>query len=146
MFQSRDSCTSNGRLFVAASESGGTCGSCQHLRVIDLPILESDEEREPRLLIFDDAFNSQVCEQSWSGLVTILDLHVTGERSRYAADDERWLLETFIASESEFPGVTSQPREGIVHPPRRSFLNTVGIACHMNHRPSFNFVPGPWCS
>ncbi len=36
---------------------------------VELPILERDEEQEPRLLVFDDAYNYQVFEQPWHGLV-----------------------------------------------------------------------------
>src|SRR5438128_13289 len=39
---------------------------------VDLPILERGEQQEPRLLVFDDAYNYQVFEQAWQGLVTIL--------------------------------------------------------------------------
>ena len=49
---------------------------------VDLPILERGEEQEPRLLVFDDAYNYQVFEQPWHGLVTILDMHVVGESGR----------------------------------------------------------------
>ena len=49
---------------------------------VDLPILEHDEEQEPRLLVFDDAYNYQVFEQPRHGLVTILDMHVVGESGR----------------------------------------------------------------
>ncbi|EEF57962.1 hypothetical protein [Pedosphaera parvula] len=47
---------------------------------VDLPILELNEEQKPRLLVFDDAYNYQVFEQPWSGLITILDMHVVGEK------------------------------------------------------------------
>jgi hypothetical protein len=51
---------------------------------VDLPILERDEQQEPRLLVFDDAYNYQVFEQAWQqGLVTILDMHVVGEQGRW---------------------------------------------------------------
>lgn len=50
---------------------------------VDLPILERDEEQEPRLLVFDDAYNYQVYEQAWHGLVTILAMSVVGERGRW---------------------------------------------------------------
>lgn len=46
---------------------------------VDLPILERDEKQEPRLLVFDDAYNYKVFEQPWCGLVTILEMHVVGE-------------------------------------------------------------------
>ena len=49
---------------------------------VELPILERNEEQEPRLLVFDDAYNYQVFEQPWTGLVTILDMHVVGEKGR----------------------------------------------------------------
>jgi hypothetical protein len=47
---------------------------------VDLPIIEREEQHEPRLLVFDDAFNYQVYEQPWHGLVTILGMHVVGEQ------------------------------------------------------------------
>jgi hypothetical protein len=50
---------------------------------VDLPILERNEEQEPRLLVFEDAYNYQVCEQPWSGLVTILDMQVVVEKGRW---------------------------------------------------------------
>jgi hypothetical protein len=50
---------------------------------VELPILERDEEQVPRLLVFDDAYNYQVFEQPWHGLVTILDMHVVGEQGRW---------------------------------------------------------------
>jgi hypothetical protein len=50
---------------------------------VDLPILERNEEQEPRLLIFDDAYNYQVFEQPWSGPVTMLDIKVVGEEGRW---------------------------------------------------------------
>jgi len=50
---------------------------------VELPILERNEEQEPRLLVFDDAYNYQVFEQPWSGLVTILDMRVVGEKDRW---------------------------------------------------------------
>jgi hypothetical protein len=46
---------------------------------VDLPILERDEEQEPRLLVFEDAYNYRVFEQPWSGPLTMLDMHVVGE-------------------------------------------------------------------
>ena len=49
---------------------------------VELPMLERNEEQEPRLLVFDDAYNYQVFEQPWDGLVTILDMHVIGEHGR----------------------------------------------------------------
>jgi hypothetical protein len=49
---------------------------------VELPILERDEKQEPRLLVFDDAYNYQVFELAWHGLVTILDMHVVGEEGR----------------------------------------------------------------
>ena len=50
---------------------------------VELPILERDEQQEPRLLVFDDAYNYQVFEQPWHGLVTILDMHIVGEQGRW---------------------------------------------------------------
>lgn len=47
---------------------------------VELPILERDEQQEPRLLVFDDAYNYQVFEQPWQRLVTILDMHIVGEQ------------------------------------------------------------------
>jgi hypothetical protein len=49
---------------------------------VELPILERGEELEPRLLVFDGAYNYQVFEQPWHGLVTILDMHIVGEDGR----------------------------------------------------------------
>lgn len=50
---------------------------------VDLPILERDEEQEPRLLVFDDAYNYQVFEQAWHGPVTILAMNVVGDGGRW---------------------------------------------------------------
>jgi hypothetical protein len=50
---------------------------------VDLPILERDEQQEPRLLVFDDAYNYQVFEQAWQGVVTILDMCVVGKQDRW---------------------------------------------------------------
>jgi hypothetical protein len=50
---------------------------------VHLPLRERDEQQEPRLLVFDDAYNYQVFEQAWHGLVTILDMHVVGEQGRW---------------------------------------------------------------
>lgn len=49
---------------------------------VDLPIREREEQQEPRLLVFDGAYNYQVHEQMWHGLVTILDMHVVSEQGR----------------------------------------------------------------
>ena len=49
---------------------------------VELPILDRGEELEPRRLVFDDAYNYQVFEQPWHGLVTILDMHVVSEQGR----------------------------------------------------------------
>ena len=43
---------------------------------VELPILERGEALEPRLLVFENAYNHQVFEQAWQGLVTILAMHV----------------------------------------------------------------------
>jgi hypothetical protein len=50
---------------------------------VELPILERDKQQEPRLLVFDDAYNYQVFEQPWRGLTTILDMHIVGEHGRW---------------------------------------------------------------
>ena len=50
---------------------------------VDLPILERNESKSPRLLVFDDAYNYQVFEQAWQGLVAILGMHVVGEQGRW---------------------------------------------------------------
>ncbi|MCW5558853.1 MAG: hypothetical protein KIT22_13625 [Verrucomicrobiae bacterium] len=50
---------------------------------VELPILKRDEQQEPRLLVFDDAYNYQVFEQPWYGIVTILDMHIVGEQGRW---------------------------------------------------------------
>jgi hypothetical protein len=50
---------------------------------VDLPILERDEEQEPRLLVFDETYNYQVFEQPWKGIVTILDMHVVGTKGNW---------------------------------------------------------------
>ena len=47
---------------------------------VELPVPERGEEFEPRVLVFNDAYNYQVFEQPWHGLVTILDLCVVGEK------------------------------------------------------------------
>jgi hypothetical protein len=47
---------------------------------VDLPILERNEEQEPRLLVFDGAYNYKVFEQPWDGPVTILDMKVINEQ------------------------------------------------------------------
>lgn len=49
---------------------------------VELPILERDEAFEPRRLVFDGAYNYQVFEQPWHGIVTILDMHVVGADGR----------------------------------------------------------------
>jgi hypothetical protein len=50
---------------------------------VQLPILERDEQQEPRLVVFDDAYNYRVFEGPWDGLVTILNMHVVGEQGRW---------------------------------------------------------------
>lgn len=57
--------------------------ACTLTMVVDLPILECDEQQEPRLLVFDDAYNYQVHEQPWEGLVTILDMQIVGKHARW---------------------------------------------------------------
>ncbi len=49
---------------------------------VELPILEHGEHLENRLLVFDDAYNYQVFEQPWHGIVTILDMNVVEEKGR----------------------------------------------------------------
>ena len=50
---------------------------------VDLPILDHNDQQAPRLLIFDDAYNYQVFELPWNGLVTILEMRVVGEQKRW---------------------------------------------------------------
>lgn len=59
------------------------CGAATVAMEVDLPFLERNEEQEPRLLVFEEAYNYQVFEQPWSGSLTILDMHVVGEEGRY---------------------------------------------------------------
>jgi hypothetical protein len=55
------------------------CAAATVTMEVDLPILERDEEQEPRLLVFEEAYNYQVFEQLWSRPLTILDMHVVSE-------------------------------------------------------------------
>jgi|LakMenEpi03Aug12_release.lakeMendotaPanAssembly.Ray.scaffolds.fasta_scaffold203738_2 hypothetical protein len=50
---------------------------------VELPILERDEEFEPRFLVFGNAYNYRVFEQPWHGIVTILSMHVVGRNDRW---------------------------------------------------------------
>ena len=50
---------------------------------VDLPILDRNEEHEPRLLVFDETYNYRVFEQPWHGPVRILDMHVVGKQGRW---------------------------------------------------------------
>ena len=53
------------------------------LMQVDLPILELDEELQPRFLVFEDAYNYQVFELPFQGPVTILNMHVIGRNGRW---------------------------------------------------------------
>jgi hypothetical protein len=56
---------------------------CTVTMEVELPILERGEALEPRRLVFDDAYNYQVIERPWDGLVTILNMLVIGKQGRW---------------------------------------------------------------
>src|SRR5690242_7119873 len=49
---------------------------------VELPILERDEQLEPRLLIFEDVYGYQVVDGYMSGTLTLLDFKVLGKDGR----------------------------------------------------------------
>jgi hypothetical protein len=51
---------------------------------VDLPILERDEQLEPRLLVFEDVYGYQVVEGCINGCPTLLDLTVVGQEGRWS--------------------------------------------------------------
>jgi hypothetical protein len=50
---------------------------------VELPVLERDEELEPRLLVFGDVYGYQVVEGCMSGCPTLLDLSIVGQEGRW---------------------------------------------------------------
>ena len=46
---------------------------------VDLPILELNEELQPRFLVFEDAYGHQAFEGAIHGTTFILDMHVVGK-------------------------------------------------------------------
>ena len=58
----------------------------QHARItmqVKLPILERDEQLEPRLLVFEDVYGYQVVEGFINGSPTLLDFKVVGKEGRW---------------------------------------------------------------
>jgi len=51
---------------------------------VELPILERDEQLEPRLLVFEDVYGYQVVEGWLNGCPTILDFSVVGKEGRWS--------------------------------------------------------------
>jgi hypothetical protein len=79
---------------------------------VELPILERDEALEPKLLVFEDAFNYKVFETPMEGLVTILDMHVVGKRELW----KQVRIETNGGYREIFcSGVKVLPHEGAVY-------------------------------
>lgn len=50
---------------------------------VELPIIERDEDLEPRVLVFEDVYGYQVVEGYISGCPTLLGLSVTGQEGRW---------------------------------------------------------------
>lgn len=50
---------------------------------VELPVLERDEQLEPRLLVFEDVYGYQVVEGCINGYPTLLDLGVVGQEGRW---------------------------------------------------------------
>ena len=50
---------------------------------VDLPVLEREEQLEPRLLVFEDVYGYQVAEGCMNGCPTLLDLRVVGQEGRW---------------------------------------------------------------
>src|SRR5258708_30270807 len=50
---------------------------------VQLPILERDEQLEPRLLVFEDVYGYQVVEGYINGCPTLLDFRVVGTEGRW---------------------------------------------------------------
>jgi hypothetical protein len=50
---------------------------------VELPILERDEQLEPRRLIFEDVYGYSVTEGYINGCPTLLDLTVVGQEGRW---------------------------------------------------------------
>ncbi|HTH48006.1 MAG TPA: hypothetical protein VMB21_10875 [Candidatus Limnocylindria bacterium] len=46
---------------------------------VDLPILELNEELQPRFLVFEGAYGHQAFEGPTHGVTAILDMHVVGK-------------------------------------------------------------------
>ncbi len=50
---------------------------------VELPVLERDEELEPRLLVFEDVYGYQVTEGYINGCPSLLGLSVVGREDRW---------------------------------------------------------------
>src|SRR6266436_9450820 len=50
---------------------------------VELPVLERDEQLEPRVLVFEDVYGYQVVEGCINGCPTLLDLSVVGQEGRW---------------------------------------------------------------
>jgi len=50
---------------------------------VELPVLERDEQLEPRLLVFEDVYGYEVHEGCINGCPTLLDLSVVGQEGRW---------------------------------------------------------------
>ena len=59
----------------------------EHARItmyVELPILEREEQLEPRILVFEDVYGYQVAEGCINGCPTLLDLRVVGTEGRWS--------------------------------------------------------------
>jgi hypothetical protein len=59
----------------------------EHARIImdvELPILERNEELEPRRLVFEDVYGYSVVEGCINGCPTLLGLEVVGQEGRWS--------------------------------------------------------------
>jgi hypothetical protein len=59
----------------------------EHSRItmqVELPILERDEQLEPRLLVYEDVYGYQVVEGYINGCPTLLDFKVVGKEGRWS--------------------------------------------------------------
>jgi hypothetical protein len=48
---------------------------------VELPILERDEQLEPRLLVFEDVYSYQIVEGGFNGCPTLLDFKIVGKEA-----------------------------------------------------------------
>lgn len=51
---------------------------------VELPILERDEQLEPRLLVFDDVYGYRVAEGCINGCPTLLNFTVVGTEGKWS--------------------------------------------------------------